>query len=191
MAAVNLARQGDEAAARTLVERLYPLVLRIVRAHLPRRASEEDLVQTVYLKVFGKLHQFSGQVPLEHWVSRIAVNTCLTELGRERARPELRWADLSEEEEGALAAAIKSEEASDPAQAAGARELVETLLALLSPRDRVLLSLMYLQGHSIEEIRQMTGWSVPGIKVRAFRARALLKKHLGKLLKEPTYDFDR
>jgi DNA-directed RNA polymerase specialized sigma24 family protein len=50
---------------------------------------------------------------------------------------------------------------------------------------------MYLQGHSIEEIRQMTGWSVPGIKVRAFRARALLKKHLGKLLKEPTYDFDR
>ncbi|MHB9008257.1 MAG: RNA polymerase sigma factor, partial [Limisphaerales bacterium] len=91
-------RAGDEDAARTMLQRLYPLVLKLVRAHLPRRCSEEDLVQSVFLKVFSKLGTFSGTVPLEHWVSRIAVNTCFNELDRERVRPELRWEDLSEEE---------------------------------------------------------------------------------------------
>ncbi|HKQ38086.1 MAG TPA: sigma factor, partial [Verrucomicrobiae bacterium] len=47
--------QGNEDAARELIERLYPLVLKVVRAYLPRRASEEDLVQTVYMKVFANL----------------------------------------------------------------------------------------------------------------------------------------
>jgi len=63
---------------------LYPLVLKLVRAHLPRRAAEEDLVQTVFMKVFAKLDDYAGAVPLEHWVSRIAVNTCINQLRAER-----------------------------------------------------------------------------------------------------------
>ena len=59
-------------AARELVQRLYPLVLRMVRAHRPQRAAEEDLCQMIFIKIFQKLDQFSGKVPLEHWVSRIA-----------------------------------------------------------------------------------------------------------------------
>jgi RNA polymerase sigma-70 factor (ECF subfamily) len=74
---VRSVQQGDEAAARALFNHLFPLVIKIVRAHLPRRTSEEDLVQTVFMKLFAKLDQFSGRVPLEHWVSRIAVNTLL------------------------------------------------------------------------------------------------------------------
>ena len=42
-------RRRDQAAARALVEHLYPLVLRIIRAHLPRRVAEEDLAQDVFL----------------------------------------------------------------------------------------------------------------------------------------------
>ena len=38
-------RQRNQAAARELVEHLYPLVIRIVRSHLPRRVAEEDLAQ--------------------------------------------------------------------------------------------------------------------------------------------------
>src|SRR5262247_988968 len=89
-------QQGDEEAARALFHRLHPLVSKVVRARLPRRTSEEDVVQAVFAKVFAKLDQYSGRVPLEHWVSRVAVNTCLNYIQSERARPELRWADLSE-----------------------------------------------------------------------------------------------
>src|SRR5438046_5651654 len=68
-------RAGDEDAARALIQRLYPTVIKLIRCRLPRRTSEEDLAQTVFAKIFCKLDQFSGRVPLEHWVSRIVVNT--------------------------------------------------------------------------------------------------------------------
>src|SRR5689334_13109434 len=93
---VKRARRGDEEAARLLIQHLYPLVIKLVRSHLPRRTSEEDLAQTVFMKMFANLGQYSGTVPLEHWVSRIAVNTCLNQLRVEKVRPELRYADLTD-----------------------------------------------------------------------------------------------
>src|SRR5437016_9340589 len=96
-ALVKAALQHDDEAARALVRQLYPLVSKLVRAHRPRRAAEEDLSQMIFIKVFQKLSQFSGKVPLEHWVSRIAVNTCLNQIASEKVRPELRQADLSDE----------------------------------------------------------------------------------------------
>src|SRR5258707_10850875 len=97
-ALVKAALQNDDEAARALVRQLYPLVAKIVRSHRPRRTSEEDLSQMIFIKVFQKLSQFSGKVPLEHWVSRIAINICLNQIQSEKVRPEIRHADLSEEE---------------------------------------------------------------------------------------------
>ncbi|HVV73852.1 MAG TPA: sigma factor, partial [Verrucomicrobiae bacterium] len=65
------ARQRDQDAARSLVEYLSPFVTRIVRRKLPRGAAEEDLVQEIFSKMFEKLDQYRGEVPLNHWVSRI------------------------------------------------------------------------------------------------------------------------
>ena len=91
-------RARDEDAARALVEHLYPLVIKIVRAHLPRRLDEEDLAQEIFMKVFANAAQYRGEVPFEHWVSRVAVSTCLDRLRAQKRRPEWRWADLSERE---------------------------------------------------------------------------------------------
>ena len=179
-------REGDEDAARRLLVHLNPLVLKIVRAHLPRRTSEEDLVQAVFAKVFTRLDQFRGQVPLEHWVSRIAVNTCFNELNRERVRPELRYADLSETEVEVIQNLAQDTGEVPLEQALGAREIVEKLLVQLNPADRLVISLLHLEGRSIEEIRQRTGWSATLVKVRAFRARQKMKKHLQLLLRECT-----
>src|SRR5436853_7071141 len=89
--------QGDEVAARELLRHFHPFVLKLVRAHLPRRVSEEDLVQMIFIKVFHKLNQYTGRMPLEHWISRIAVNTCLNALKAEKIRPEWRLGDFREE----------------------------------------------------------------------------------------------
>src|SRR6266700_2132591 len=101
-ALVKAALQHHDEAARELVRQLYPLVVKLVRAYRPRRTAEEDLCQMIFIKVFQKLSQFSGKVPLEHWVSRIAVNTCLNQIQSEKVRPELRHADLSEEEQAVV-----------------------------------------------------------------------------------------
>jgi RNA polymerase sigma-70 factor (ECF subfamily) len=181
---VERVRQRDEDAARALFRHLYPLVARLVRSHLPRRTSQEDLVQTVFMKVFANLDRFSGAVPLAHWVSRIAINTCLNQLAAEKVRPELRWADLSEEQAEALEALMAGPEELEPAGNLAAREIVEKLLAQLAPAERLVLTLLYLEGRSAAEVRQITGWNVPVIKVRAFRARRKLRKHYEKLMSE-------
>jgi RNA polymerase sigma-70 factor (ECF subfamily) len=159
-------------------------VLKIVRAHRPRRLDEADLTQMVFMKVFASLEQYTGPAPLEHWVSRIAVNTCINQLRAERSRPELRWADLSEEQTEALEAVTVGPEALDPLQNLAAREIVEKLLAQLAPADRLVLTLLHLEGRSVDEVRQITGWTVPVIKVRAFRARRKLRKYFETLLAE-------
>ena len=177
---IGLARQGDDEAARALFRQLYPLVLKLVRAHLPRRTSEEDLVQMIFTKVFSKLDQFSGTVPLENWVSRVAVNTCLNQIKSENSRPELRWADLSLEEEQVVQFLAATTE--DVPASFAARDLVDQLLGQLAPRERLLMSWLYLEGRSVKDIQKSTGWSVPAIKIRAFRARRKLRQHLARLM---------
>jgi RNA polymerase sigma-70 factor (ECF subfamily) len=135
----------------------------------------------IFIKVFQKLSQFSGKVPLEHWVSRIAVNTCLNQIEAEKARPELRYADLSEEEQAVVENLAASARELAPDERLASRQLVEHLLGLLKPVERLAIDLLYLQGRSVEEIRKITGWSVALIKVRAFRARQKMKDQLAKI----------
>src|SRR5438067_3081847 len=132
-ALVHAALQHDDEAARALVQQLYPLVAKIIRAHRPPRTDEEDLCQMIFIKVFQKLSQFSGTVPLEHWVSRVAVNTCLNQIESEKARPELRHADLSLEEEAVIENLAASRDELAPDQRFASRQLVEHLLAALKP----------------------------------------------------------
>ncbi len=178
-------RTQDQDAARSLVECLYPLVIRIVRANLPRRAAEEDLAQEIFVKMFEKLDQFQGQAPLEHWVSRVAVNHCLSAIRAQKARPEWRMADLSEEQAATLDALTSAAaHTPDPSHLIGARELVEKLLEPLSPKDRLLIRMLEMDELSVEEVRQVTGWSATSIRVRAFRARRRLNKRFGKARQE-------
>jgi len=178
---VQAALRHDDEAARELVRRLYPLVAKMVRSHRPRRTSEEDLCQMIFVKVFQKLGQFSGKVPLEHWVSRIAVNTCLSQIESERIRPELRHADLSEEEQAVVENLAASSEELAPDRQLASRQLVEHLLEMLKPVERLVIDLLYLQGRSVEEVHQITGLGAAAIKVRAFRARQKMKAQLTKI----------
>jgi RNA polymerase sigma-70 factor, ECF subfamily len=171
--------QGDEIAARELLRHFHAFVLKIVRAHLPRRVSEEDLVQMIFIKVFHKLNQYTGRMPLEHWISRIAVNTCFNALKAEKIRPEWRLGDFSEE----IATGIEKLAATEVDTATHddvklAKKLVANLIAQLSPEDRLIITLLHLEERSVEEIHALTGWSRSVIKVRAFRARAKMKKML-------------
>jgi RNA polymerase sigma factor (sigma-70 family) len=181
-ACVARVRHRDEDAARQLMAHLYPLVVKLVRAHRPQRTSEEDLVQMVFVKVFAKLEQYAGHVPLEHWVSRIAVNTCINQLKAERARPELRWSDLSEEQQFVVASLASSESELDAGDGFPAREIVEQLLARLKPTERLLLTLLHLEGRSGQEVAGMLGWNHLRVRVQSFRARQKLRRHFRNLM---------
>jgi len=169
-------RKRDQDAARDLVEHLHPLVIRIARAHLPRRVAEEDLAQEIFLKMFTRIDQYQGNVPFTHWVSRIAVTTCIDQLRAQKRRPELRWADLSERETQVLDSAVSNENDVAPDDALEARELVHKILDRLSPQDRLVIQYLDLDQKTIAEISALTGWNQTLVKVRAFRARRKLQR---------------
>src|SRR5436189_936499 len=153
---VSAALRQDDDAARELVRALHPLVAKLVRAHRPARAAEEDLCQMIFIKILQKLPQFSGKVPLEHWVSRIAINTCINQIQAEKARPELREADLSEEQTAVIRNLATTTDDLAPDQSFASRQLVEHLMKALKPAERLVIDLLYLQQRSVAEIRTVT-----------------------------------
>jgi RNA polymerase sigma-70 factor (ECF subfamily) len=169
-------RQGDQEAARELVDVLHPLVIGIVRARHPRRTDEQDLVQEIFLKVFSRLDQYRGAMPFPHWVARISTTTCIDHLRLWKRRPEYRLADLSEEEAGASERALVNEHQVQPNDAVVVKELVGRLLGALEPKDQMVIRLLDLEQKSVAQIEALTGWSQSVIKVRAFRARRKLRK---------------
>lgn len=179
-ALIGRIKRGDEAAAETLIELMRPVILKCVCSRLPRWSGEEDLVQSVFAKIFAKLHQFSGSVPLEHWVARVAVNTSLSQIGYEAVRPEMRMSDLSEEQE--LVLQNRADAQDDAAEKNYAREIVELLLARLEPDERLIVTLLHIEQRSTKEISQLTGLSISLVKVRAFRTRHKMRRLAKKLI---------
>jgi len=178
-------REQDEAAARRLIDALYPQVIRIVRRHRARGVDEEDVAQEVFVRLFAHLHRYDPKRPLENWVSRIAVNVCLNALRSRRRRPEWRWSDLSEEEQRVVEMLAQV----PPAQASPYREakaLLSTLMEGMPPEDRMVLTLLHLEERPLAEIAALTGWNVAVVKMRAFRARRKLRRMLEALERQRT-----
>jgi RNA polymerase sigma factor (sigma-70 family) len=177
------AREGDEAAWRELVQRLYPMIIAIVRRHLRRTADHDDVVQEVLLKAFLKLDTYAGVQPIEHWISRITVTTCIDWLRKLKARPSVTWSDLSEAEQSLLDCRVGpvggEAETEDTRQAM--RALLDKLLATLKSDQQIAIRLLDLELHSVKEVAELTGWGESKVKVTAMRARKKLSELLQNL----------
>ena len=112
------------------------------------------------------------------------MNTCLNALRAEKCRPELRWADLKEDEAEMMEKVVATAKGPDPSAQLIARELAHKMLGTLLPKDRLILTMLDLEERSVEEVRERTGWSASLIKVRAFRARMKLRKQFAKMMEE-------
>lgn len=169
--------RGDPDAPRELVEHCQALVWKLVRAHRSRSIPDEDLAQEVFLKLFSRLDRYEPRdgIPFEHWLSRLAVRTCLDALRTERRRPQPADSPLSEAA-GDWLETLRQDSASPPIdEVLAARELVDALLARLPPKDRLVLTLLDMEERSVAEVSAVTGWSRTLVKVRAFRARRRLR----------------
>src|SRR5438876_4967739 len=174
---------GDAASFEPLVQKYSPRVFATARRYARRESEIEDIVQEVWLKAFQKLKSFRGEAPFEHWLMRLAVRTCYDFLRGHQRNRETVFSELTEPESDWLDRFVQQpDSASENADAA--RMLVERLLEHLSPPARLIITLLEIEDRSVKEIAKLTGWSVPLVKVRAFRARAEMRKLLAKIAKE-------
>ena len=176
-------RKGDAASFEPLVQKYSPRLFGMARRYARRESEVDDIVQEVWTKAFQKLHSFRGEAPFEHWLMRLAVRTCYDFLREHQRNRETTFSELSEPESDWLERfVVNPGDASE--NAAAARALVERLLAMLSPPARLVITLLEIEEKSVKEIARLTGWSVPLVKVRAFRARAEMRKCLARIARE-------
>lgn len=159
---------GDENAYKRLIERYQQKIASMMWRFSRNRTTHEELVQDVFVEVYLSLTNYAQKAPFSHWLSRIA-----TRVGYrywKRQERERRIATVGLEEWDQLA--DMSPEKMDPDEAA---EMIHRLLGLLSPRDRLILTLRYLDECSVDDAAKRTGWSKTMVKVQTWRARGKLK----------------
>ena len=174
---------GDAASFEPLVQKYSPRVFATARRYARKESEIEDIVQEVWLKAFQKLGSFRGEAPFEHWLMRLAVRTCYDFLRGHQRNRETTFSELTEAEGDWLERFVKDSSSADE-RADAARQLINRVMEQLSPPARMVITLLEIEDRSVKEIAGLTGWSVPLVKVRAFRARAEMRKILAKIAKE-------
>ncbi|HEX4645440.1 MAG TPA: sigma-70 family RNA polymerase sigma factor [Verrucomicrobiae bacterium] len=175
--------KGDTASFEPLVQRHSPRVFATVRRYARRESEIEDIAQEIWLKSFQKLATFRGDAPFEHWLMRLAVRTCYDFLRAHRRNREMAFSELTDPETNWLDL-FAADPDDAPENAAAARQLVQRVLDQLSPPARMIITLLEIEDRTVKEIAELTGWSAALVKVRAFRARAEMRKCLAKMLPE-------
>lgn len=175
--------RGEIAQFEPIVARYSPRIFATARRYARLESEVEDIVQEIWAKAYEKLGTFRGDAPFEHWLMRLAVRTCYDFLRGHQRNRERNFTDLSEPEDDWLERFV-ADPGSATDEADAARQLVQRLMEMLSPPARLIIQLLEIEERSVKEIARLTGWSVPLVKVRAFRARAEMKKCLARLARE-------
>ena len=157
-------------------------VVRIVKKHIPFDKVEE-VAQEVFVRVYKSLPNFKRDDSFKQWLSTITVRACYDFWRKHYKYREIPVSSLSEKHQVWLeeAMATRSSQSFDERDSQKeAREILDWALDRLSPEDRMVLELVYLEGYSVKEAAELLGWSAVNVKVRSFRAR----KKLYKLIKD-------
>ena len=183
-ALIRRVQAGDEAAFKDVVDRFQSKVFSIIYGILRNRNDAEDISQQVFAKIYFSINSFDFRSSLLTWIYKITVNECYDYLRKKKVRKLVYESDFSEDDarkmESSDIAVDRSPSADD---SLAKRDLVAKLLSKVSQEDRSLILLKEVEGHSVEELAQMTGMNENTIKVKLFRARQKLLKAAQRLTK--------
>jgi RNA polymerase sigma-70 factor (ECF subfamily) len=176
-ALVRRIQARDEIAFREIVERYQAKVFSIIYGILRNRNDAEDIAQQVFAKIYFSIRNFDFRSSLLTWIYKITVNECYDYLRKKRVRKLVYESDFSEEDALRMENSDTATDQHTPVDTSLAqRDLILKLLERLSAEDRNLILLKEVEGHSVEELSQMTGMNENTIKVKLFRARQKLLK---------------
>lgn len=159
---------GDSHAYKKIMDRHQEHVSRVMWKFTRDKRAHEELVQDVFVEAYMSLSNYKAKAPLAHWLARIATHVGYGYWRREKNKTE----SFTFEEWDQVA----QDNAIDQVPPEEAGRLLYELLAQLPSRDRLVLTLRYLEQCGIQETAGRTGWSESMVKVQSWRARNKLKK---------------
>jgi RNA polymerase sigma-70 factor (ECF subfamily) len=168
---VQRTRGGDPDAYRRLIERHQDHVGRILWRFSRNRGVHEELVQDVFVEAYLSLSGYRSKAPFAHWLARIA-----TRVGYRYWKEKARGWQAEPFDLRAWEEAVSDGRAGGSVAPDQAAELLHRLLEQMPPRDRLVLTLRYLDQCDVAETAQRTGWTRTMVKVQTLRARNKLRK---------------
>ncbi len=170
-----LSAEGDARAFRAIVERHHRGVYRFVARIVYTASDAEDLTQETFARAFVNMKRYNPKYRLSTWLYRIALNLSRDHLrsAKRRERPYEPGSDaLDTVETGA--SPYESTRSRDEA----AR--LDRAMQKIPASYREVLILKDVEQCTFQEISLITGSTVAGLKIRALRARAAMRKELGR-----------
>lgn len=177
---VQKARKGDDSAYRALVEqnmrRVYALALRYTNRH----EDADDIAQETFIRAHRSLGRFRAESSFGTWVYRIAVNCCLS-----HRRKQKRWDAMDSVEESTVQPTDRTSPSPlRKAMSSQTRQLINDALEELSPRQKMVFVMKYLQQRSIADIAEKIGCAEGTVKKQLFRAVGRMRQLLSPLLSQ-------
>jgi len=169
--------EGEINAFESLLLRYKDHVLEVVKKHVPYNEVEET-AHDVFVRAYQSLSTFKERSSFKQWLSTIAVRACYDFWRKQYRSREMPMSSLTEEYQEWLEKVVSNrsdQSFEDKDSQKKAREFLDWALDRLSPEDRMVLELVYLEGLSGREAADLLGWSVANVKVRSLRARRKLR----------------
>jgi RNA polymerase sigma-70 factor (ECF subfamily) len=174
---VRRVQAKDEMAFKEIVERYQTKVFSIIYGILRNHNDAEDIAQQVFAKIYFSIGNFDFRSSLLTWIYKITVNECYDYLRKKRVRKLVYESDFSEEDSMQMENSQTAQDRKVPVdETLARRDLLVKLLSKISDEDRSLMLMKEVEGHSVEELAEMTGMNENTIKVKLFRTRQKLVK---------------
>ena len=147
---------------------VFKLIMRMVGPQ-----EVEEVAQEAFIRAFKDLESFRRESPFKHWLNKIAVRTAYDYWRKTRRRKE---SDIGDKEKEFVENTIAFEGYKSGKEANDGKELLHFALNKLSPEDRLIMTLIYLEEKPLKEVAEMLNMSITNVKVKAFRCKRNLKK---------------
>lgn len=171
---IRAAQSGDEGAFNAIMRACKGRLLGMASRYVQSSHELDELGQEIFVHIWKGLRGYRFDAPFPNWLSKVAVNTCLSHIKRRRRR----WSLFVSNDEPERLENTPDHSVDSESNARDAAERLRPALESLKPPDRLLITLLHLEERSVAEIAELTGWSQSNVKVRALRARAKLKDYL-------------
>jgi RNA polymerase sigma factor (sigma-70 family) len=168
---------GEKELFEILLRRHNQLLFRVLRGYLQKDVEVEDAMQNAYLKAFNKLYQFQGHSQFSTWLIRIGINEALAIIGKMKKEKTIYLYAADDRNEDVK----KITDGMNPEKQIIRQEterLLEHAIDNLPDKYRMVYILKEVQGLPIDQVAESLNISVENVKVRAHRAKNLLKETL-------------
>lgn len=171
---IRLVKEGDKNAFAALVDRYKDMVFTLSLKLLKDRQEAEEASQDTFLKVYKSLDKFKWESKFSTWIYKVAFNTCLDRLKKNKRFQAIAGTDeINEQETEPIINVLDSIEEKER------KQMIQDCLQELPGEDSFLLTLYYFEEQSLEEVSKIIGITQNNVKIRLYRSR----KKLASLLK--------